>query len=110
MRFSRPAHEKFISVAAASFAETPGVSFAQPHERLRGPHERLRQARNIAVGERRIVVRLARSGADQTRHERNDLVPHHRDLGGERLPVRTCLPVQHRPAVRVLRGVGEERP
>jgi hypothetical protein len=96
MRSPRPAQAKFIIVAAAWRAVTPGVALAQ-------------EAGDLPLRQVGVAVRLARGGEDQLRHEHDDLLAHRRDLGGEGLAVRTGLEVQYRPGVRVARGVLEER-
>ncbi len=108
MRSPRPAQAKFIRVAAACRAVTPGSrppSRRATRRRRPGPRP-ARRPRARQVG---VPVRLACGGGDQLGHERDDLLAQRGDLGGEGLAVGAGLDVQHRPAVRVLGGVREER-
>ncbi len=85
-----------------------------PRRRRRGPRRVRRppvrpgtghdvpQALNSA---RAGATPLARGDHDQLGDEHDEFLAHRRDLGRERLAVRTRLTVQDRPAVRVLGGV-----
>jgi hypothetical protein len=55
-------------------------------------------------------VRLTGGDHDQLGDERDEFLAHRGHLGREGLAVGAGLEVQHGPAVRVLRGVREERP
>ena len=110
IRFPRPAQAKFISVAAASFAETPGVTFAHADSDSAAPTSASARPATSRSGSEGLPVGLAGGLGDKERHEGDDLLAHHGDFTREGLTVRTRLTVQHRPAVGVLGGVREERP
>lgn len=78
-------------------------------QRLGGADQGLGEACDLTLGEVGVAVGLPGRDHDQLRHERDDLLAHRGDLGRERF-AGTGLEVQHRPAVRVLPGVREERP